>query len=589
MSRTRASRRRRRRTCPARRLFTRPRPRPAATIAHSLEDLMRMSRLTMLIGAAVALTVSLPAAQQPATSSTAPAAPPAASNPRTDQFKRDVGMEVDAMGENIQKMNDMVFSFAEPGFQEFETSKYLTTILKQNGFTIQEGVAGIPTAWTATWGSGKPVIALGSDIDDIPQASQKPGVAWHEPIIEGAPGHGEGHNSGMPLQIAAALGVKKVMEQQHLQGTLMLWPGVAEELLGTKAYYVRAGIFKNVDICIFAHVGANMNVGWGDSGGNGMVSVQYEFKGESAHAAGAPWRGKSALDAVELMDIGWNFRREHLRLQQRSHYVIPNGGDQPNVVPPNASVWYYFRETSYDEVKKLWEIGNTMAKAATMMTDTEVSMRVLGSAWPGHFNKTVAETMHANIEKVGLPTWSDADQALAKAVQREMKVPETGLATKINPMRGREVIPDEEKRGGGSDDIGDISWNVPTVTLNYPSNIQAGPGHNWANAISMATPIAHKGVQYGAKVVALTVIDLLTRPQLVTQAWDYFNKVQTKDKKYVSFLRSDDKPAIWLNKERMEKYRPEMKKYYYDPTKYKNYLEQLGIKYPTTEKPAGKN
>jgi aminobenzoyl-glutamate utilization protein B len=548
---------------------------------------MRTSTLLLM---AIALTAST-AAQQPA-----PAAPGAASpstssgqsNPRIDQLKQNVGMEVDAMGENIQKMNDMVFSFAEPGFQEFETSKYLATILKQNGFSIQENLAGIPTAWMASWGSGKPVIALGSDIDDIPQASQKPGVAWHEPIIEGAPGHGEGHNSGMPLQIAAALAVKKVMEQQHLQGTLRLWPGVAEELLGTKAYYVRAGAFKDVDICIFAHVGAQMQVSWGDSGGDGMVSVEYDFKGESAHAAGAPWRGRSALDAVELMDVGWNFRREHLRLQQRSHYVIPNGGDQPNVVPPNASVWYYFRETSYEEIKKLWDIGNNMAKAATMMTDTEYTMKVLGSAWPGHFNKTVAETMHANMEKVGLPQWSEADMALAKAVQHEMKVAETGLPTKINPLRGREVIPDEEKRGGGSDDIGDISWNVPTVTINYPSNIQAGPGHNWANAISMATPIAHKGIQYGAKVVALTVIDLLTRPELVTQAWDYFNNVQTKTRKYVPLIRPEDQPAIWLNKERMEKYRPEMKKYYYDPTKYKNYLEQLGIKYPTTVKPATK-
>src|SRR3954449_34314 len=581
MSRTRASRRRRPRTCPARRLFTRPgRARPA-TIAHSLEDLMRVSRLTMLIGAAIALTVSLPAAQQPATSSTAPAAAPAASNPRTDQFKRDVGMEVDAMGENIQKMNDMVFSFAEPGFQEFETSKYLTTILKQNGFTIQEGIAGIPTAWTATWGSGKPVIALGSDIDDIPQASQKPGVAWHEPIIEGAPGHGEGHNSGMPLQIAAALAVKKVMEQQHLQGTLRLWPGVAEELLGTKAYYVRAGAFKDVDICIFAHVGANLNVGWGDSGGNGMVSVEYDFTGESAPAAGAPRRGKSALDAVELMDIGWNFRREHLRIQQRSHYVIPNGGDQPNVVPPNASVWYYFRETSYEEIKKLWDIGDKMAQAAAMMTDTQVTSTVLGSAWPGHFNKTIAETMYANIEKVGLPTWTDADQKLARSLQHELKVPEVGMATKLQPLRGREMIPDEEKRGGGSDDIGDISWNVPTVTLRYPSNMSAGPGHNWANAISMANPIAHKGIQAGAKVVALPVIDFLMKPELTTQAWDYFRNVQTKTTKYTPLIRPGDKPAIWLNEAIMAKYRPEMKKYYYDPTKYKNYLEQLGIKYPT--------
>src|SRR4051812_46177634 len=544
----------------------------------------------LIVALATVVTVSVTAApaQQPASppagQQTAAPAPPA--NPKFDQYKRDVGLEVDAMQENIQKWNDSVFSFAEPGFQEFETSKYLTTILKQNGFTIQENLAGIPTAWMASWGSGKPVIALGSDIDDIPQASQKPGVAWHEPIIEGAPGHGEGHNSGMPLQIAAALAVKKVMEQQHLQGTLKLWPGVAEELLGTKAYYVRAGAFKDVDVCIFTHVGSNMQVSWGDSAGNGMVSVEYNFKGESAHAAGAPWRGKSALDAVELMDIGWNFRREHLRLSQRSHYVIPNGGDQPNVVPPNATVWYYFRETSYEEIKKLWDIGNTMAKAAAMMTDTELSsMRVLGSAWPGHFNKTVAETMYANIEKVGLPEWSEADQSLAKALQKEMKVPETGLATKLQPLRGRESIPDEEKRGGGSDDTGDISWNVPTVTLNYPSNIQAGPGHNWANAISMATPIAHKGIQYGARVVAMTVLDLLMQPELVDQAWDYFKNVQTKDKKYIPLMRPEDKPAIWLNETMMAKYRPEMKKFYYDPTKYKSYLEQLGIKYPTVVKP----
>src|SRR5437762_11695282 len=350
------------------------------------------------------------------------------------------------MREDLARMNDQVFSFGELGFQEFETSKYLTDILRKNGFTIQENLAGIPTAFMASWGSGKPVIALGSDIDCIPQASQKPGVAYHDPIIEGAPGHGEGHNSGVPLNITAALAVKKIMERDHLPGTIRLWPGVAEELLGSKAYYVRAGAFKDADVALFAHVGSNMNASWGDSMSNGLVSVQYDFKGESAHSAGAPWRGRSALDAVELMDIGWNFRREHLRIQQRSHYVIPNGGDQPNVVPPNASVWYYFRETSYEEIKKLWDIGSTMAKAATMMTDTEYTMRVLGSAWPGHFNKTVAETMHANIEKVGLPQWSEADAALAKAVQHELKVPEIGLVTKVHTLRGRASIPAEAKR-----------------------------------------------------------------------------------------------------------------------------------------------
>jgi aminobenzoyl-glutamate utilization protein B len=332
---------------------------------------------------------------------------------------------------------------------------------------------------------------------------------------------------------------------------------------------------------LFAHVGTNLGVSWGDSAGNGLVSVEYSFKGESAHAGNAPWRGRSALDAAELMDIGWNFRREHLRIQQRSHSVITNGGDQPNVVPSNATTWYYFRETDYEHIKEMWEIGNRMSKAAAMMTDTDVSMRVLGAAWPIHMNKTVAETMYANIKAVGLPQWSADDEKLARALQRELKVPEVGLAKEIPPLRGRERIPDDEKRGGGSDDIGDVSWNVPTVTLSYPANFEAGPGHNWANAVAMATPIAHKGVTAGAKVQAMTALDLMMRPELVSQAADYFRNVQTKNMKYTPLIRPEDKPAIWLNEQTMAKYRPEMKKYYYDPTRYKTYLDQLGIKYPT--------
>ena len=524
--------------------------------------------------------------QRPAAATAAKAPAP---NPKLDGYKKEVVADVENMSVFTQQMIDQVFSFGELGFQEFETTKYLTDILKKNGFTIQENLAGIPTAWMASWGSGKPVIALGSDIDDIPQASQKPGVAWHEPMIQGAPGHGEGHNSGMPLNITAALAVKKIMERDHLPGTIKLWPGVAEELLGTKAYYVRDGAFKDVDIALFAHVGDAMNVNWGDGMSNGLISVEYLFKGESAHAASAPWRGKSALDAAALMDIGWQYRREHLRLQQRSHSVYSDGGDQPNVVPPTAAIWYYFRETDYAHIKDLWEVADNMAKGATLMTDTTVTSRVLGSAWPSHMNKTVAETMHSNMELVGMPVWSAADQTLAKALQKEVKVPEIGLRTKINELRGREEIPDEDKRGGGSDDIGDVSWTVPTVTLNYPANIAAGPGHNWANAVSMATPIAHKGTTAGAKVQALTVLDLMTRPELVSQAWDYFKNVQTKDKKYVPLLRPEDKPAIWLNKETMDKYRPEMKKYYFDPTKFKTYLEQLGIDYPTSRKSSTAN
>src|SRR5213083_2372888 len=325
------------------------------------------------------------------------------STSRLDSFKKEAVADVEQMKDFSAQMVDQVFSYGELGFQEFETNRYLIDILKTNGFQIKEGISGIPTAWIATWGSGKPVIALGSDIDGIPKASQKPGVAYHDPIIEGAPGHGEGHNSGVPLNIVAALVVKKLMERERLPGTLKLWPGVAEEQLGAKAYYVRDGYFKDVDAVIFSHVSDNLSTSYGSANGTGLVSVQYSFQGESAHAAGAPWRARSALDAVELMDIGWNFKREHLRLQQRSHYVITNGGDQPNVVPPLASVWYFFRETEYPRIKEMFDTGNTMAQAAAMMTGTKVSWRILGSAWPAYFNKPVAEALNENIKKVGLP------------------------------------------------------------------------------------------------------------------------------------------------------------------------------------------
>jgi aminobenzoyl-glutamate utilization protein B len=426
------------------------------------------------------------------------------------------------------------------------------------------------------------VISLGSDVDDIPQANQKPGVGYKDPLVAGAPGHGEGHNSGVPMNITAAIAVKKIMEREHMTGTIHLWPGIAEEQMAAKAYFVRAGMFKDVDIVLFAHVGSDLGVSYGNSGQNALISARFNFVGQAAHAAGAPWAGRSALDAVELMDVGWNFRREHLPLTQRSHYVITDGGDQPNVVPPTASVWYFFRETDSPLVQGLFALGDTMATAAAMMTSTKLaSVNILGSGWSGHFNKVIAEDMFQNIKQVGMPQWSDADQTMAKGVQREygQKNPR-GLSERTMTELPAPPRP-EDLRGGGSDDIGDVSWNLPTVTLRYPSNIPGLPGHSWWNAIAMATPIAHKGVVAGAKVQAMTVLDLMTKPTVITQAWDYFRSVQTKDIKYFPLMRAEDQPATWLNKAIMDKYRPEMRKYYYDPSKYKTYLDQLGIKYPT--------
>ncbi len=387
----------------------------------------------------------------------------AASDDRLERLKKEALVEVENRAKLTQVMVDSIFSFGELGFQEIETSRFVTRILEENGFSVERGVAGIPTAWVARWGSGKPVISFGSDIDGIPKASQKPGVAYHSPIIEGAPGHGEGHNSGQAVNVTAALVLKEIMERESIPGTLMLWPGVAEELVATKAYLVRERLFDVVDMVLFTHVSHNLNVSWGDAAGSGLVSVEHTFTGKAAHGAGAPWRGRSALDAVELMNTAWNFRREHLRLPTRIHYVITNGGDQPNVVPPLASVWYFYRELDYDHIKRLFDIGETISQAAAAMTDTEVELQILGSAWPRHFNKVIAETMYENIVQVGLPEWSEADVALALALQAEMGFdPEeenrgpwsgvAGLRTELTKIRGPAPKP---RTGGGSDDIGD--------------------------------------------------------------------------------------------------------------------------------------
>ena len=504
------------------------------------------------------------------------------SQKQIDALKQEAMQLVDADAKMSQVMVDKVFSFAELGFQEIESSKYLTGILADNGFEIKMGASGIPTAWFATWSNGEgPVIALGSDVDDIPKASQYPGVAYHKPIVEGAPGHGEGHNAGIPLNITAALAVKKIMERENIGGTLILWPGIAEELVASKAWFVRDGLFDDIDICIFTHVGNNLGVSYGAASGTGLISVEYIFSGEAAHAAGAPWRGKSALDAAELMNVGWNYKREHLDPLKRSHSVFTDGGDQPNVVPSKASIWYYFRDVKYEGIMEMYEAANKIAQGAALMTDTEMTSKILGTAWPRHFNKTIAEQMYANILKVGLPDWSEADQELAKAVQTELGASKIeGLPTKLDTLD----LPAKELRSGGSDDIGDVSWVLPTVTLRFPSNIPGLPGHHWANAIAMATPIAHKGVTAGAKAEAMTILDFLLKPELVDEAWDYFKNVQTKETEYKPMISADDEAPIYLNKRIMDQFRPELEKFYFDETKYDTYLEQLGVKYPTVKK-----
>jgi aminobenzoyl-glutamate utilization protein B len=495
---------------------------------------------------------------------------------RMARLMAEVEAGVLARAQLVQQIVDQVFSFSELGFHEVETSRYLVGVLREHGFEVEEGTSGMPTAWWARWGSGGPVLSLGSDIDGIPKANQRPGVAYHDPMVEGAPGHGEGHNSGQAVNLVAAIVLKEIMTREEIPGTLILWPGVAEELVASKAWFVRDGLFQGVDAALFTHVGNNLSVSWGGDRGTGLVSVEFTFHGEAAHSAGSPWRGRSALDGVELMNVGWNYWREHMRPLQRSHHVITDGGDQPNVVPSKASVWYYIREMDFENIRENLEAAYRIADGAALMSGTRVERRVLGQAAPRHFNRPMAEAVAAHIEAVGLPEWSDDDEALAMAVQLEVGSAPRGLARQLSGLSG----PPSEPQSGGSDDIGDISWAVPTITLNFPSNIPGLQGHHWSNAITMATPIAHKGAVAGAQVLARSVLELFLNPNLLAEAKAYFREVQGAPDAYVTFITENDPPPIHLNRAIMEQYRPLLEPFYYDPVRFDSYLDQLGVQYP---------
>ncbi|MGH3386532.1 MAG: peptidase dimerization domain-containing protein [Nocardioidaceae bacterium] len=554
---------------------------------HKMDGLDGFTRRRMLglmgaTGAGIAVAPSFAGGSVNAAAAAPLAAAPPPDDPKIRRLKQEVIAAVQARSKLVQEIVDSIFSFSELGFQEVETTRYLLGILRANGFTIEEEMAGIPTAWMATWGSGSPVIAMGSDIDGIPRSNQKPGVIGRDPIVEPigdehAPGHGEGHNTGMAAVIVGGIALKEIMEREGIRGTLKLWPGVAEELLGTKAFYVREGFFDDVDVTLFDHVSSAFSVSWGQEDANGVVSLEYTFRGSPGHGA-SPWLGRSALDAVQLMSAGMEYRREHLPIQQRTHFVITDSGDQPNVIPEFAKVWYYLREDTHEELVARREFAEKVARAAAQMSETElIRIELLGSAWPRHFNRPVAEAAGANMELIGMPEWSDDDHAFARAVQEDAGNEPQGLRTEVSGVSG--PIQDQFRRGGGSDDIGDIAWNMPTVTIRYPANIPSGgASHTWWHALAEATPIAHKGTTACAKVNATTALDLLLKPELLSAAHSYFEEEQAGQ--YKALIGPDDQPAIHLNRERMARWKPRLEEFYYDPARFDTYLEQLGIPYP---------
>ncbi len=462
--------------------------------------------------------------------------------------------------EKFGQIADSIWSFAELGLQEYRSSKLLADTLEQAGFSVERGVAGMPTAFVASYGSGKPVIAILGEYDALPMLSQKGRVAKQDPLIPGAPGHGCGHNTMGTAATAAAIAVKEAMVKFGLKGTIRMYGSPAEETLISRPFMVRAGLFNDVDVVIDNHSSADFGTDYGVSG-NALFSVIFTFKGKTAHGASA-WLGRSALDGVELMNINANFLREHLNLGHRLHYVITAGGEAPNVVPDKASVWYFIRNSD-DRVEEMFQKIVNCAQAAALATETElIEVRVLSAVHQRHSNKALAELFQRNIELVGMPQWTEEEEAFARTLQKELGAEERGLPREVGRLRE----PRGGDIGGGSSDVGDVSLVAPLATIRFPGQVPGAIGHHWSSVACNYGSTAWKGLNAGAKAMAASAIDLLTKPLELKKIREEF-EAYSKTHPYKSFLPPDAKPPLDLNEELMKKWRPQLEKVFAEKTR----------------------
>jgi len=482
---------------------------------------------------------------------------PATARAASDEEKQFANGVIDKNAQAIWDIGDSIYYFGEMGMQEFEGTKLLKDTMEAAGFKVELGGAGMPTNFWASYGSGHPYIVIESEIDALPGGNQTPLEFEHKPMVPGAPGHMEGHNTHGGVATAAAFAVKQVMDKYHLPGTVAVNFGPAEEEIASRPFIVRAGYFKDVDATIYLHIGDNFSTGWGLQN-YAAIGVQFVFHGKTAHGAVNPWDAKDALDAIELMDDGVAFLRQQLKPTYRIHRSIMNGGIQPNVIPDFTKIWYFVRDANMPDAKATYDKLLDIAKGADLMTGTTHDVIYQASAWPALSNKALAQVVQKNINAVGLPKWSDEEEKFARDFQAAEKVPVVGLATSIKESGSR-------PQTTASNDSGDISWVVPAVVYTFPASVPGIQYHNWVAAVTPTSTIAHKGELAGAKALADSVLDFLTQPEVLKAAHEEFAQV-TKQSPYFSLLPADAKPDTDLDKEIMAQYRPAMSKFYLHKT-----------------------
>ncbi|MFS4416850.1 amidohydrolase [Maribacter sp. 2307ULW6-5] len=450
--------------------------------------------------------------------------------------KKTVIAAVENHKDALIKISDSIWALAETAFNESQSARILADYAEKNGLTVTRGVADIPTAFTATYGSGSPVISILGEYDALPGISQKASPE-KEPLQEGAAGHGCGHNLFGAASLGAAIAIKELMETGKIKGTVKFLGTPAEEKYFAKVWMVKAGLWDDVDVNISWHPSSGIEADV--QSGLSLIDFIVEFHGQAAHASGDPWNGRSASDALELYTTGINYYREHILPSSRIHYHIQDGGQVVNVVPDYAKLWVRVRDPKRKVMLPTYERVKAMAEGAAIMANVTHEISLVSGIYETLVNRTGGEIMQKNLELLGPITYTAEEDAFGKAIQKATGKPEVGMDSKIYPLKETKEIP-----GGGSTDVGDVSWNVPNINLGVTVAPKDTPWHSWAVVACGGMSIGHKGMVYASKAMAMTMVDLFENKKLVQKVTEEF-KTRKGDEVYEPMIEGP--PPIGQN------------------------------------------
>ncbi|MFQ3334976.1 MAG: aminobenzoyl-glutamate utilization protein B [Candidatus Arcticimaribacter sp.] len=434
------------------------------------------------------------------------------------KIKKEIIKSVDAHQEAMIEVSDAIWEAAETSLQEFKSSEYLMTFAEQNGFKVEKGVAGVPTAFTATYGSGKPVIGILGEFDANAGISQKK-QPTREARVPGGAGHGCGHNLFGTASLGAAIAIKEQIEKGTLKGTIVFYGTPAEETIFAKVWMAREGLFDKLDVCMDWHPGDGIEAATQSS--KALVDFRVKFYGSTSHASADPWNGKSAVDAMELFTTGLNYYREHIKPTARIHYDIEKAGDVVNVVPDYAQIWTRLRENDRPNVDILYERAKEIAKGAALMAGVTHEIELISGIYEIQVNRKGAEVMQKNIESLGPIYYTDSETSYANTILKETGKPLNGIDGAVHPL-----LPSLPAQGG-STDVGDVSQLVPTIRMSATVAASGGPWHSWAVVACTGMSIGHKGMFYASKALGMTMVDLFTDPKLVERVKEDFKNNRT--------------------------------------------------------------